>query len=95
MVKAKGNGAPRAARAQFPLELAKLLTARAVGHGHLAKQMTRDGHPITKQFLFQIAHGIRPCPVSQIRFIAESLKCTASERLKLNRAAAADEGYEL
>jgi hypothetical protein len=82
-------------RSAFPLELAKLLASRSYGHGMLAKLMTRDGHPITKQFLFQIAHGIRPCPVEQIRFIAESLKCTANERLKLNRAAAADQGYEL
>jgi len=89
----KNGGA--AARALFPLELAKLLAARSYGHGTLVKLMGRDGHPITKQFLFQIAHGIRPCPVSQIRFIAESLKCTAAERLKLNRAAATDEGYEI
>ena len=82
-------------RQRFPLELAKLLAAREYGISMLAKVMTRNGHDITKQFLSQISLGERPVPVRQIKHIGEVLRLTAAERLKLNRAAAMDEGYEI
>ena len=82
-------------RSNFPLELAKLLAAREYGIAMLAKVMTRQGNAATKQFLFQIIHGKRPAPVRQIKNIANALDCSADERLRLNRAAAIDEGYEI
>ena len=82
-------------RSRFPLELAKLLAARQYGISMLAKVMTRNRHPITKQFLHQISHGERPVPVRQIGAIADVLECRDTERLRLHRAAALDEGYEI
>ena len=77
------------------MELAKLLAARQYGVAMLAKVMTRRGHPITKQFLHQIGHGIRPAPVAQIEAIADVLECSQAERARMYRAAALDEGYEV
>ena len=82
-------------RSNLPLELAKLLAARGYGAAMLAKLMTRQGNAVTKQFLFQIIHGERPAPVKQIKAIARALELSDDQKLRLNRAAALDEGYEI
>ena len=79
----------------FPLELAKLLAARGYGIATLAKAMTRQGNAVTKQFLFQIIHGERPAPVKQIKAVARALELSDDQKLRLNRAAALDEGYDI
>jgi len=82
-------------RYKFPLELARLLAARQYGISMLARLMVRGRHPITKQFLHQISKGERPAPVRQIAAIVDVLGLDKDERLKLYRAAALDEGYEI
>jgi len=82
-------------RNEFPREFAKLLVLRQTNRSHLAKAMERRGYRLSKQFLSQIANGIRSVPAVQLERIADTLALTSDEKITLSRAACRDQGYDV
>ena len=79
----------------FPIEFQKALISRETDATNLARDMTKRGYRISKQFLCFMAAGDRRVPSEQLRRICEVLQLDEAERMKLHKAAAIDYGFEL
>ena len=91
MAKSHSNGK----RHCFPLEFQKALVSKETDATNLARDMTKRGYRISKQFLCFMATGDRRVPAEQLRRMCEVLQLDEVERLRLHRAAAIDYGFEL
>lgn len=79
----------------FPLEFQKALVNHEMDYARLSKVMMRNGHSMTKAFLWMLGTGSRSCTAETLKKICSDLQCDEMERGKLHLAAARDHGFEI
>ena len=79
----------------FPLEFQKVLISRESDYARLSRTMSKRGYRLSKQFIGAMGIGTRRVPPEQLRKMCEVLQLDELERLRLNRAAAMDYGFEI